>query len=218
MREHLVWMATKRFLHPLKIEYENLKWRKRNKDNFTVINECFPFSRVSVGKYTYGELNVKIFNDGNSTLKIGSYCSIASNVNFFVDGEHSLETIMTYPLMVRLKLGSESNVTKGNIEVENDVWIGYGATILSGVHIRQGAVIAAGAVVTKDVPPYAIVGGVPAEVIRYRFSSDIIKELMRIDFKKLNKEMIVKHVGDLYKPLKDQEQLDWLPKNIDKAT
>ena len=96
--------------------------------------------------------------------------------------------------------------------VDNDVWIGYGATILSGVHIGQGAVIAAGAVVTKDVPPYAIVGGVPAKVIKYRFEESTIKDLLMIDYTKLTKEMIEQHVNNLYEPLTELAQLDWLPK------
>ncbi len=102
--------------------------------------------------------------------------------------------------------------TKGDIIVDDDVWIGYGATILSGVHIGQGAVVAAGAVVSKDVPPYAIVGGVPAKVIKYRFNQEMIHELLNVDYSKLTKKMVEEHVGDLYKPLTDAEQLNWMPK------
>ena len=93
-----------------------------------------------------------------------------------------------------------------------DLRIGYGATIMSGVHIGQGAVVAAGAVVTKDVPPYAIVGGVPAKVIKYRFEPDLIEELLKVDYSKLTKEDIEKHIDDLYTELKDPSQLDWMPK------
>lgn len=67
--------------------------------------------------------------------------------------------------------------SKGDIVVKDDVWIGYGSIILSGVHIGQGAVIAAGSVVSHDVPPYAIVGGVPARLIKYRFSEEMTKKL-----------------------------------------
>lgn len=78
---------------------------------------------------------------------------------------------------------------KGNIIVNDDVWIGDSALILSGVEIGQGAVIAAGAVVTEDVPPYAVVGGVPAKVIKYRFRDDVIKELVKIDYAKSRPEI-----------------------------
>ena len=110
-------------------------------------------------------------------------------------------------------LGENSEaMSKGDITVDNDVWIGYGATIMSGVHIGQGAIVAAGAVVTKDVLPYAIVGGVPAKVIKYRFEPELIKELLKIDYSKLTKEKVEKHIDDLYAELKDKRQLDWMPK------
>ena len=102
--------------------------------------------------------------------------------------------------------------SKGNIEVDDDVWIGYGATIMSGAHIGQGAVVAAGAVVTKDVAPYAIVGGVPVKIIKYRFPEAMIEELLKIDYSKLTEEAIKSHIDELYTELEDVGQLEWLPK------
>ena len=83
--------------------------------------------------------------------------------------------------------------SKGKIEISDDVWIGTNALILSGVHIGKGAVVAAGSVVTKDVPPFAIVGGVPAKVIKYRFPDDIIACLMKCDYSNISDDMIKEH-------------------------
>ena len=80
--------------------------------------------------------------------------------------------------------------SKGDIIVGDDIWIGYGAVILSGITIGQGAIIGAGAIVTKNVPPYAVVGENPAKIIKYRFEENIIKELLRIDFNKITDEAI----------------------------
>lgn len=108
--------------------------------------------------------------------------------------------------------------SKGSIIVDDDVWIGYRATIMSGVHIGQGAVVAAGAVVTKDVPPYAIVGGVPARVIKYRFSPEVIEHLLKLDYSKLSDDMIREKIDDLYTSLdgKSPEEVEkllaWFPK------
>ena len=83
---------------------------------------------------------------------------------------------------------------------------------MSGVHIHQGAVIAAGAVVTKDVQPYEIVGGIPAKTLRKRFEQDIISELLHVDYNALDKQQIKEHIDDLYVPLTSVEQLCWMPK------
>lgn len=104
-------------------------------------------------------------------------------------------------------------ISKGNIIVSDDVWIGQGAIILSGVKVGQGAVIAAGAVVTSDVPPYAIVGGVPAKVIKYRFNPEIIKKLLRVDYSQLTKEDIENNIDNFYEILSDGRQIDFITKN-----
>ena len=106
-------------------------------------------------------------------------------------------------------------IGKGDIIVEDDVWIGCRVTVLSGVHIGQGAVVAAGALVTKDVPPYAIVGGVPAKVIKYRFEPEMIEELLKIDYSRVDRSMIQAHADELYQKLETKEQLSWLPQKVD---
>lgn len=92
--------------------------------------------------------------------------------------------------------------------MEDDVWIGCNATILSGVHVGQGAVIAAGAVVTKDVP---IVGGVPAHVIKYRFDKRVREVLTNLDFSRLDNQRIQKYSSELYGRV-NIDKLDWFPK------
>ncbi|MDD6071629.1 MAG: CatB-related O-acetyltransferase [Clostridiales bacterium] len=135
---------------------------------------------VKVGNYTYGNLYVHISNTERQ-LTIGNYCSIAENVCFVLNSDHPLHSISTFPIKtIVLGLSNDEAISKGDIIVDDDVWIGYGATIMSGVHFGQGAVVAAGAVVTKDVPPYAIVGGVPAKVIKYRFEPEMIEELLKL--------------------------------------
>lgn len=120
------------------------------------------------------------------TVTIGNYCSIADRVVFIAGGEHDKDWVSTYPFIERLKLENlvkfKKPRFKGNISIGNDVWIGHGATILSGVSIGDGAVVGAMSVVTKDVPPYAIVVGSPAKVIKYRFTESQIEKLMKIQW------------------------------------
>ncbi len=147
---------------------------------------------------------------GNEILKIGNLCSIAPEVMFILE-DHYTNRISTYPFKSKMKLGDGGKDAnpKGNIIVGDDVWFGYRSTILSGVEIGQGAIIAAGSVVTKNVPPYAIVGGNPAKVIRFRFSEKIISELMSIDFSLVSKEVADKCLKELY--------LDITEENVDEV-
>lgn len=190
-------------------------WRRANAHNGTYVKAPFPMELVSVGKKTYGCLDVQLDNRKNR-LRIGSYCSIAEEVRFLVCADHNTDCVSTFPFRVHCLGHDMEAVSKGDIVVDDDVWIGYRSTILSGVHIGQGAVIAAGSVVTKDVPPYAIVGGVPAKVIKYRFAPEIVEQLLRIDYSQMDAETIRGHEEDLYTPLECSEQLSWLPKKAEK--
>lgn len=124
----------------------------------------------------------------NDKLRIGRFCSIACGAKFlFNSANHTLSSLSTYPFPLFFEeWGLEKkDVTrawdnKGDIVIGNDVWIGYKAVILAGVTIGDGAIIGAHTVVTKNVPSYTIVGGVPARVIRKRFSDDIISDLLEI--------------------------------------
>ena len=127
---------------------------------------------IEVGDFTYGRPIVLQW-DKTTRLKIGKFCSIAANVQIYLGGEHHTEWLTTYPFDVLID--NQQTPSKGDVIIGNDVWIGNRATILSGVTIGDGAVIANSAVVTKDVRPFSIVGGVPAEFIRYRVAAHNLK-------------------------------------------
>lgn len=190
------------------------EYREKNYDNFTYPVNMFDLDYVTVGKKTYG--GIKILGGGTLHLcgrkiKIGNYCSIASNVTFIPQLDHYTNHISTYPFKVKVMCEQFEAISKGDIVINDDVWIGYGATILSGVHIGQGAIIMAGAVVSKDIPPYAMAGGVPARPLKYRFSENIIRKLMAIDFSKLDDELIREHINELYETVNENTDLSWLP-------
>jgi virginiamycin A acetyltransferase len=123
-------------------------------------------------------------------LIIGRFCSIACGAKFvFTSANHTLKSLSTYPFPIFFEEWEldKTNVAsawdnKGNIVIGNDVWVGFDAVILSGVHIGDGAIIGARAVVTKDVPPYTIVGGIPAKEIKKRFDEKTIQKLQQIEW------------------------------------
>lgn len=195
----------------LRLDLFKRKWRKLNKHNDTHAMAFFDEKLVTVGNQSYGELRVLTYNL-DSKVQIGNYCSIGPNVVFIPSADHSMNHISTFPYKVKVLGDALEGISKGDIIVSDDVWIGYGATILSGVYIGQGAVIAAGSVVSKNVPPYAIVGGIPARIIKYRFSSEMVEELLKVDYGKLTKEQIGAHIDTLYEDLKDMSQLIWMPR------
>ena len=121
---------------------EKKKWRAENQHNHTAMGQMFNRALVHVGKDTYGQLNVINHSDCYK-LNIGNFCSIAPEVLFVVCGEHAPDKISTYPFSVRYGGKKYEAISKGDIKVQDDVWIGVRSTILSGVTIGQGAVIAA---------------------------------------------------------------------------
>ncbi|MPN13402.1 Streptogramin A acetyltransferase [bioreactor metagenome] len=124
----------------------------------------------------------------NDRLIIGKFCSIACGAKFlFTSANHTQNSLSTYPFPIFFEeWGSDKKQiasawdNKGDIVIGNDVWIGYEAVILSGVHIGDGAIIGTRAVVTKDVPPYTVVGGVPAKEIKKRFNEETADKLLRL--------------------------------------
>lgn len=196
----------------IKIAFFQIKWKKKYKDiNGLLPKTLFSFDTVVPGKYAYGELNIVSFN-WKSKVYIGNYVSIAQQVTFMIDADHYTDHISTYPFKAKLMPEHEKEaISKGDIIIEDDVWIGYGVTVMSGVRIGQGAIVAAGSVVTKDIPPYAIVGGVPAKVIKHRFDDATIEKFLKLDYGKLDRDTIKEHIHDLYEKVTPETDVSWFP-------
>lgn len=184
-----------------KLRRTKYNWRKNNKHNHTTVNNSLYTPKVIVGNATYGQINPLFAGDGPEKLFIGNYCSIGPNVTFIVSSEHPYKGLSTYPFKVYYLDYKYEAASKGNIVLNDDVWVGANAIILSGVTVGQGAIIGAGSVISKNVPPYAIVAGNPAKIIKYRFEPEIIERLLKFDFSNLTDEKIKKLGVNLYNPL-----------------
>ena len=156
--------------------------------------------KYDIGEYSYICHSTKI----SPNVKIGKFCSIADDVIIGV-GSHPLNTLSTHPFQYarhKVKLTGNILVDKENLlkpsptgkktVIGNDVWIGARAIILRDINVGDGAVIGANAVVTKDVPPYAVVAGVPAKIIKYRFPQETIDKLEELKWWDYPKDFIVK--------------------------
>lgn len=201
-------------LHPRYVAFKK-EWQKKNSNNWTYPANIFDTDLVEVGRCTYGRIDIR--SDTKNMLKIGNFCSIADKVTFMLGLDHPTNLISTYPFKNYFFNGI-SAISKGDIVLDDDVWIGYNVTILSGVHIGQGAIVAAGAVVTKDVPPYAIIGSVPARIIKYRFSPNVIEQLLQLDYSQLTDKLIHDHKNELsmqidhMSPQEIENLFSWFPK------
>lgn len=167
-------------------------------------------SNVSKGYMSYGN---PILRGDISDVHIGNFCSIAQNVIADCGWHHNTDFVTTFPLNVFFK--ELNHITshpksKGDIIIGNDVWIGEGCIIMGGIKINDGAVIAAGSVVTKDVEAYTIVGGVPAKEIKKRFDFDTIIALLRIKWWDWDNERIIEN-GDL---LMNNKINEFIEKNL----
>lgn len=172
-------------MHSIFIRYT----RNRPQNKIIYTKDIFKAKNFIIGDFTYGEPEV-LFSTNKSNLIIGKYCSLAKGVKIFLGGNHRTDWVTTYPFCADSfkKVFPEASTiaghpaTKGDVNIGNDVWIGADATIMSGVSIGNGAVIAARSVVTKNIGDYEIWGGNPARLLKNRFSKEQIKRLNQIQW------------------------------------
>ena len=204
---------------------KNIAFPLKNYDKLCFLKNIITNPNIIVGDYTYYddfedvhnfEKNVKYhFDFTGDQLIIGKFCMIASDVKFIMNGaNHLSNAISTYPFSIfgngwENAMEGKAYPNKGNIEIGNDVWIGYNATIMAGVKIGDGAIIATNATVVSDVKPYTIVGGNPAKEIKKRFSPEIIERLLKLQWWNWDIEKITKNVQNL-----TDLDIDKLEKNV----
>lgn len=171
-----------------------------NVDRKSKVNRFAKIVNSKVGRYSYVGVRSWVIR-----CEIGHFCSIANEVYIGL-AKHTLEYLSTSPLFTEKKNGTGHSWVKKNCFVSseltvigNDVWIGYRAMIKGGIKVGDGAIIGAGSMVTKDVPPYAIVAGVPARIIRYRFSQDIITELEKLKWWDWNEDDLKNNIVSFQK-------------------
>ena len=199
-------------------------------DNQTVyLKDVVSGTNIQVGDYTmYNDFvnDPRDFEKNNvlyhypvngDRLEIGKFCSIACGAKFlFTSANHTMRSLSTYPFPIffeewglDVKDIRSAWDNRGDIIIGSDVWIGYEAVILSGVTIGNGAIIGARAVVTKDVPPYTIVGGVPAKPIRRRFDEETAARIEKLGWWNWSADKIAKNIGAI-----QSGKLDELEKDI----
>ncbi len=197
----------------MNIPDKNQKFPLPNYNRLCFLKNIITNPNIIVGDYTYYddfetvhnfEKNVKyLFDFTGDKLIIGKFCMIASNVTFIMNGaNHLTDAISTFPFAIfggdwSNAMEGKTYPTKGNTTIGNDVWIGYNATIMAGVTIGDGAIIATNSVITKDVAPYSIVGGNPAKLIKKRFSEERIEQLLEMAWWNWEIEKITKNIQEL---------------------
>jgi acetyltransferase-like isoleucine patch superfamily enzyme len=171
----------------------------KRKSRHVPMNKDPRYQRYEIGEGSYGSPQILSW-DSSTRLTIGKYCSFAGDVTIMLGGEHRADWVSTFPFNTFIEEWRNIKghpTSKGDLVIGNDVWIGYGATILCGISIGDGAIIGARAVVTKNVEPYSIVAGNPAKLIKYRFEANTIKELLEIRWWDLPRDDIAALVPQL---------------------
>lgn len=182
-------------------------------DKLCFLKNIIKSPNITVGDFTYYddfedvynfEKNVKYhFEFTGDKLIIGKFCMIASGVKFIMNGaNHLTDSISTYPFAIfgsgwEKAMEGKSYPVKGDTVIGNDVWIGHNATLMAGVKIGDGAIIATNSTVVKDVEPYSIVGGNPAKEIKKRFSEEKIEKLLALKWWDWNIEKITENISNL---------------------
>jgi len=197
----------------MSIPNKDQKFPLANYNRLCFLKNIITNPNIVVGDYTYYddfedvnnfEKNVKYhFDFVGDQLIIGKFCMIASDVTFIMNGaNHLTEAITSYPFAIfgedwANAMDGKTYPTKGDTKIGNDVWIGYKATIMPGVHIGDGAIIATHSTVTKHVAPYTVVGGNPAKEIKKRFSETQIAQLLNIKWWDWDIEKITENIQHL---------------------
>lgn len=192
---------------------KNTQFPLQHYDKLCFLKNVVKNPNIIIGDYTYYddfenvenfEKNVKYhFDFTGDKLFIGKFCMIASGAKFIMNGaNHLTDAISTYPFAIfgngwEHAMEGKSYPHKGDLTIGNDVWIGHNATIMAGVTIGDGAIIATNATVVKDVPPYTIVGGNPAKEIKKRFPQATIEKLLAIKWWNWDIGKITKNVRNL---------------------
>lgn len=152
------------------------------------------------GRHSYGEIVVKTWERNNEVVEGGNFCSIGPNVLIYIDGNHKINTFSSFPFHIFPQTPNRSTWAPWGKEtptIGNDVWIGADVLILSGASIGDGAVVAARSVVTKPVPPYAIVAGNPARIVKYRFDEETIRAFLELKWWDLPDDIILRELVPL---------------------
>jgi len=153
------------------------------RNQFGYLRDSKHLARFEIGEWTHGHRSLQVLSPEGGTLRIGKFCSIARGVTIILGGEHRKDWVSTFAFPLHFpeaKDHPDYSLTKGDVTIGNDVWIGINSIIMSGVTLGDGMIVGAGSVVRRSFPPYSIVAGNPASLASYRFPKEIIDELIKI--------------------------------------
>lgn len=215
MFHRLSWTIFRRYIMQLKKPYFRAHWNTcvdlaSEFEGFNKLNNGTHISASKIGRFTYFAGRTRV-----TRAKIGAFCSIGPDCQLGGFGMHPTDWVSTHPAFYSTLSQANYNFVKKDyyqelmeVVIGNDVWIGARVCILDGCKIGDGAIVAIGSIVTKDVPPYAIVGGIPAKLIRYRFSDDVIIEIQETNWWNWTLEKISKKSNLFLPPSRITDQIN----------